>query len=155
MYFHQSLYPEIRIETPQAMKSFLFFSFVLTVASAFAADAMKFLSPDNTSTLVVDKSGKRDVIELKTGKNVHRLFYGDLDSTFKPKVAEAFSASLNKIGKIAPPTFSSASWTSDGEVEIKGRSSVTINDDKGDEFTFTALVSKPGIVKNLTVYPAK
>jgi hypothetical protein len=40
-------------------------------------------------------------------------------------------------------------------VEIKGKSSVIINGDKGDEFTFTAVVSKSGIVKNLTVIPAK
>jgi hypothetical protein len=93
------------------MKSFLFFSFLLTVASAFAADAMKFVSSDKMSTLFVDKSGRRDIIELQTGKKVHRLFYHDLDSTFKPRIAEAFNAALNKIGKIVPPTFNSASWT--------------------------------------------
>ena len=137
------------------MKSFLFFSFLLTVASAFAPDAMKFVSSDKISTLFVDKSGRRDIIELQTGKKVHRLFYHDLDSTFEPSIAEAFNASLNKIGKIVPPTFSSASWTPQDEVEIKGKSSVIINGDKGDEFTFTAVVSKSGIVKNLTVIPAK
>jgi len=139
----------------QAIKPFLFFSFVLTVASVFAVDAMRFVSPDKMSTLVVDKSGRRDTVELRTGKKIHRLFYEDLDSTFKPSIAEAFNASLNKIGKIAPPTFSSASWTSDEEVEIKGKSLVTINNNKGDEFTFIALVSKSGVVKSLTVLPAK
>jgi hypothetical protein len=133
------------------MKISVFLAFLLTVASAFAADAMKFVSPDKMSTLVVDKSGKRDVIELRSGKRVHRLFYEDLDSILKPKIAEAFNASLNKIGKIVLPTFTSASWTSPDEVEIKGKSSVIINDDKGDEFTFTALVSKSGNVKRLTV----
>jgi hypothetical protein len=137
------------------MKSFLLLCFLLTVGFAFAADAMKFASPDKMSTLVVDKSGKRDIIELKSGKRVHRLFYEDLDSVFKPKIAEAFNASLNKIGKIVPPTFTSASWTSPDEVEIKGKSSVIINDDKGDEFTFTALVSKSGSVKHLTVVSTK
>ena len=137
------------------MKTFLFLFFLLTVASTFAADAMKFVSPDKMSTLVVDKSGRRDIIELKSGKRVHRLFYEDLDSIFKPKIAEAFNASLNKIGKIVLPTFTSASWTSPDEVEIKGKSSVIINDDKGDEFTFTALVSKSGTVKHLTVVPTK
>ena len=115
------------------MKISLFLAFLLTVASAFAADAMKFVSPDKMSTLVVDKSGKRDIIELRSWKTVHRLFYGDLDSILKPKIAEAFNASLNKIGKIVLPTFTSASWTSPDEVEIKGKSSVIINDDKGDE----------------------
>ena len=117
---------------------------------------MKFVSPDKTSTLVVDKSGRRDIIVLRSGKRVHRLFYDDLDSIFKSKIAEAFNASLNKIGKIVLPTFTSASWTSPDEVEIKGKSSVIINDDKGDEFTFTALVSKSGSVKkHLTVVPTK
>ena len=137
------------------MKPFLFIFFLLIVASAFAAEAMKFVSPDKTSTLIVDKSGRRDIVELKTGKKVHRLFYEDLDSTFKPRIAEAFNASLNKIGKIVLPTFSSASWSSQDEVEIKGKSSVIINNDEGDEFTFTAVVSKSGIVKTLTVLPAK
>ena len=85
------------------MKISLFLAFLLTVASAFAADAMKFVSPDKSTTLVVDKSGRRDIIELQSGKRVHRLFYEDLDSIFKPKIAEAFNASLNKVGKIVLP----------------------------------------------------
>jgi len=137
------------------MKQFLFLSFLLTIVSALAADAMKFVSPNKMSTLLVDKSGRRDIIELKTGKKIHRLFYQELDSTFKPRIAEAFNASLNKVGTIVLPTFTSASWTSDDQVEIKGKSSVILNDDKGDEFTFTALVSNSGIVKSLSVVPAK
>ena len=137
------------------MKQFLFLSFLLAIVSAFAADAMKFVSPNKMSTLLVDKSGRRDIIELKTGKKIHRLFYQELDSTFKPRLAEAFNASLNKVGTIVLPTFTSASWTSDDQVEIKGKSSVILNDDKGDEFTFTALVSNSGIVKSLSVVPAK
>ena len=66
-----------------------------------------------------------------------------------------FNGSLNKVGKIVLPTFTSARWISADEVEIKGESSVIINDDNGDEFTFTASVSKSGSVKNLTVVPAK
>jgi len=66
-------------------------AFLLTVASAFATDAMKFVSPDKSTTLVVDKSGRRDIIELQSGKRVHRLFYEDLDSIFKPKIAEALT----------------------------------------------------------------
>jgi hypothetical protein len=137
------------------MKISLFSIFFLTVASIFASDATKFVSPDKSSTLVVDKSGKRDVIELRSGKKVHRLFYEDLDSTFKPKIAEAFNASLNKVGEIVLPTFTSARWTSADEVEIKGESVVIINEDKGDEFTFAALVSNSGSVKHLTVVPKK
>ena len=93
-------------------------------------------------------------MELKSGKRVHRLFYEDLDSIFKPKIAEAFNASLNKVGKIVLPTFTSASWTTEDEVEIKGESSVSINDND-EEFTFTAEVSKAGNVKHLTVVPTK
>jgi hypothetical protein len=137
------------------MKISLPLAFLLTVASTFAADVMKFVSPDKSTTLVVDKSQKRDLIELRSGKRVHRLFYEDLDSIFKPKIAEAFNASLNKVGKIVLPTFTSARWISADEVEIKGESSVIINDDNGDEFTFTASVSKSGSVKNLTVAPVK
>jgi hypothetical protein len=137
------------------MKTFLFLTLLLFAASTFASDAMKFVSPDKSSTLVVDKSGRRDLIELRSGKRVHRLFYEDLDSIFKPRIAEAFSASLNKIGKIVLPTFTSASWTSEEEVEIKGQSSVIINDDAGDDFNFTALVSRNGDVKHLVVVPTK
>jgi hypothetical protein len=143
------------IESRCPMKIPLVLTLLLTVASAFAEDAMKFVSPDKSSTLVVDKSGKRDLIELKSGKRVHRLFYEDLDTIFKPKIAEAFNASLNKVGKIVLPTFTSAQWISADEVEIKGESSVVINDDDGDEFTFTASVSKSGSVKHLTVAPTK
>jgi hypothetical protein len=137
------------------MKTSVFLALVLTAAATLAGDAMKFVSPDKSSSLIVDKSGKRDLIELKSGKQVHRLFYDDLDSIFQPKIAEAFNASLNKVGKIVLPTFTSARWTSPDEVEIKGESSVVINDDEGDEFTFTASVSKSGSVQHLTVVPAK
>jgi hypothetical protein len=136
------------------MKTPLFLALLLTVGSTFAADTMKFVSPDKSCALVVDKSGKRDLMELKSGKRVHRLFYEDLDSIFKSKIAEAFNASLNKVGKIVLPTFTSASWTAEDEVEIKGESSVSINDDE-EEFTFTAEVSKSGNVKHLTVVPTK
>jgi hypothetical protein len=132
-------------------KIFLFLVLFLTVGSGFAEDAMKFVSPDKSTTLVIDKSGKRDVAELRSGKRVHRLFYEDLDSIFKPKLAEAFGASLDKVGKIVLPTFTSARWISADEVEIKGESVVIINEGDGDEFTFTASVSKSGNVKQLTV----
>jgi hypothetical protein len=133
----------------------LLFVLLLTIALANATDAMRFVSPDKEATLVIDKSGKRDIVELHSGKRVHRLFYEDLDSTFKPKIAEAFNASLNKVGKIVLPTFTSARWISADEVEIKGESVVIINDGDGDGFTFTASVSKSGSVEHLTVVPKK
>jgi hypothetical protein len=140
---------------PMNSKISLFLVLFLTVGSAFAEDAMKFVSPDKSTTLLIDKSGKRDIVELRSGKRVHRLFYEDLDSIFKPKIAEAFGASLNKVGKIVLPTFTSARWTSTDEVEIKGESVVIINDGDGDEFTFIASVSKSGSVTHLTVTPKK
>jgi hypothetical protein len=137
------------------MKTSFFLAFFSIVAFAFAEDAMRFVSPDQSTALVVDKSGKRDLIELRSGKRVHRLFYEDLDSVFKPRIAEAFNASLNKVGKIVLPTFTGARWISGDEVEIKGESVVIINGDEGDEFTFTASVSKSGNVKNLVVAAKK
>ena len=150
-----SLFFLVQSNDAHTMKISLPLVFLVVVASAFAADVMKFVSPDKSSTLVVDKSQKRDVIELRSGKRVHRLFYEDLDSIFKPKIAEAFNASLNKVGKVVLPTFTSARWISPDEVEITGESGVIINDDNGDEFTFTASVSKSGSVKNLTVVPMR
>ena len=48
-----------------------------------------------------------------------------------------------------------ARWTSLDEAEIKGESVVIINDDAGDQFTFTASVSKSGTVQHLTVVPKR
>lgn len=58
--------------------------FLVTVAATFADDAIKIVSPDNATTLVVDKSGKRDLIVLRSGKLRHRLFYEDLDTCSEP-----------------------------------------------------------------------
>jgi hypothetical protein len=137
------------------MKTSLCSVIFLVAVSALADDQTKFISPDKSSVLVVDKSGRRDIIELNSEGRVHRLFYEDLDSVFKPRIAEAFKASLDKVGKIVLPTFVSARWTAENEVEIKGESDVIINDDDGDEFTFIALVSKSGHVRHLTVVPQK
>jgi hypothetical protein len=124
---------------------------LVTVAAAFADDAIKIVSPDNATTLVVDKSGKRDLIVLRSGKLRHRLFYEDLDTLFRAKLATAFNASLNKVGKVVLPTFKSARWISPDELEIKGESTVIINEDSGDQFQFTAVVSKSGKIKELNV----
>lgn len=135
------------------MKTVLLVPFLLTAAAAYAADSIEFVSPDKSSTLVVEKSGKHDFIELKSEKTVHRLFYEGFDPLFQPKLAEAFGTSLNVMGKVVPPTFTSVKWLSADEVEIKGKSNVIINHDAGDAFTFIALISKAGSVKDLTVTP--
>jgi hypothetical protein len=130
---------------------FLLLVFLITVTAALADDAIKIVSPDNATTLVVDKSGKRDLIVLHSGKLRHRLFYEDLDTLFRAKLATAFNASLNKVGKVVLPTFNSARWISPDEVEIKGESTVIINEDSGDQFQFTAVVSKNGRIKDLSI----
>jgi hypothetical protein len=135
------------------MKPSLLLVFLMTVVAAFADDAIKIVSPDNTTTLLVDKSGKRDLIVLHSGKIRHRLFYEDLDTLFRAKLATAFNASLNKVGKLVLPTFKSARWISPDEVEIKGESTVIINEDSGDDFGFTAVVSKTGRIKDLSIAP--
>jgi hypothetical protein len=125
------------------------------VVAALADDAIKIVSPDNTTTLLVDKSGKRDLIVLHSGKIRHRLFYEDLDTLFRAKLATAFNASLNKVGKVVLPTFKSARWISPEEVEIKGESTVIINEDAGDDFVCTAVVSKAGKIKDLSITPSR
>jgi len=135
------------------MKPSFLLVFLMTVAAAFADDGIKIVSPDNTTTLLVDKSGKRDLIVLHSGKIRHRLFYEDLDTLFRVKLATAFNASLNKVGKVVLPTFKSARWISPDEVEIKAESTVIINEDSGDDFGFTAVVSKTGKIKDLSITP--
>jgi hypothetical protein len=130
---------------------FLLLVFLITVTAALADDAIKIVSPDNATTLLVDKSGKRDLIVLHSGKLRHRLFYEDLDTLFRAKLATAFNASLNKVGKVVLPTFNSARWISPDEVEIKGESTVIINEDSGDQFQFSAVVSKNGRIKDLSI----
>jgi hypothetical protein len=139
------------------MKITLIVAYVLIITSAFAADLLKFVSPDRSSTLLVDQSGKRDLIKLKSGNVVHRLFYEDLESLFNPALAKAFNVSLERVGKIVLPAFISARWLSAEEVEINGESSMTVKESTDSEdhgFTFTAVVSKSGNVKNLTVVPS-
>jgi hypothetical protein len=141
------------------MKITLIVAYVLIITSAFAADLLKFVSPDRSSTLLVDQSGKRDLITLKSGNVVHRLFYEDLESLFNPVLAKVFNVSLERVGKIVLPEFISARWLSAEEVEIKGESGMTVNpsestDSEDHGFTFTAVVSKSGNVKNLTVVPS-
>jgi hypothetical protein len=126
------------------MKLSFLLVFLMTVAAAFGDDAIKIVSPDNTATLIVDKSGKRDPIALRSGKIRHRLFYEDLDTLFRAKLATAFNASLNKVGKVVLPTFKSARWISPEEVEIKGESTVIINEDSGDDFGLQPWSRRPG-----------
>jgi hypothetical protein len=135
---------------------------VLTATAGSASDAIKIASPDKTSSVIVDKSGRRDLIFVQNGQAEHRLFYNELDTVFKPKLAAALKVPISNVGKIVLATFKTANWLSPAEVEIKGESSVTVNEapDKYSEgvFNFKAIVSKKGDIKHLiitvtTVYP--
>jgi hypothetical protein len=127
-------FDEIRFRSP----------FLFTGTVVLSGEPMKFVSPDESSTLFVDQSGKRDLIELKSDKAVHRLFYQNFEPLFQPKLAEAFNTSLENTAKIVPPTFTSAKWLSPDRVEIEGKSSVIINNDREKAFTFVAVASKSG-----------
>src|SRR5882757_9504820 len=79
--------------------------------------------------LQIDKSGRRDVIQLRSGVKVSRLFYDDIDS-LKPYIAKTYNVSVSKIGKIVLPTFRSAKWLSPTEVEITCNSAATIGENE-------------------------
>jgi hypothetical protein len=134
------------------MKGIFLLPLLLTVTVTLAGE--QFVSPDQSSTLVVDRSGNHDLIELKSDNTVHHLFHENFEHLLRPKLAEAYNASLEKTGKVASPTLESAKWLSPDKVEIKGKSNVTIDNKAGNAFAFTALVSKSGSVQDLTVEPA-
>jgi hypothetical protein len=130
-------------------KFFLLFFFGLTPLS-YAVEIQQIPSPDNANALQIDKSGRRDVIQLRSGVKVSRLFYDDID-TLKPYIAKTYNLPLAKIGKIVLPTFLSAKWLSASEVEVTCASAVTFGDNETKEFDFTALVSSTGKVENVTI----
>jgi hypothetical protein len=130
-------------------KLFLLFFFGLTPLG-HAVEIQQIPSPDNANALQIDKSGRRDVIQLRSGVKVSRLFYDDIDS-LKPYIAKTYNVPLAKIGKIVLPTFLSAKWLSAAEVEIMCNSAVTLGENETKEFDFTALVSSSGKVENVTI----
>src|ERR1700746_2972088 len=119
-------------------KLFLLFFFGFTPLS-YAVEIQQIPAPDNASALRIDKSGRRDVIQLRSGVKVSRLFYDDIDS-LKPYIAKTYNVPVSKVGKIVLPTFLSAKWLSSTEVEITCNSAVTIGENEIKEFDFTALV---------------
>jgi hypothetical protein len=130
-------------------KLFLLFFFGL-MPLGYAVEIQQIPSPDNANALQIDKSGRRDVIQLRSGVKVSRLFYDDIDS-LKPYIATTYSVPLAKVGKIVLPTFLSAKWLSATEVEITCNSAVTLDENETKEFDFTALVSSSGKTENLTI----
>jgi hypothetical protein len=127
----------------------LLLSLVLT-SLGYAVEIQQIPSPDSANALQIDKSGRRDVIQLRSGVKVIRLFYDDIDS-LKPYIAKAYNVPATKVGKIVLPRFLSAKWPSANEVEITCNSAVTIGENETKEFDYTALVSSSGTVENVTI----
>jgi hypothetical protein len=126
--------------------------FLLTAGLLLSAPAVEILqvpSPDNTSSLMIDKSGRRDVLQLRSGVKVVRLFYDDIDS-LKPYLARAYEVPVTKLGKVTLPTYKSAKWLSPMELQIECSSAVGIGDDERD-FNFTAVVDNSGKLVSATI----
>ena len=118
---------------------------------AIFADLIKVASPHGTATVVVDQSGRRDLIYLRSATGSKRLFYEDIDA-LKPAIAKAYNLSVSEIGKIVLPTFVRANWVNDTQVEITCETSATYGNNGDDaEFQFTALVSTSGNVSNIRI----
>jgi hypothetical protein len=118
--------------------------------SNYAVEIQQIPSPDKASALQIDKSGRRDVIQLRSGVKISRLFYDDIDS-LKPYIAKAYGVPVTKVGKIGLPTFLSAQWLSASEVEIVCNTDVTLGEKDIKEFDFTALVSSSGDLEKVTI----
>ena len=132
------------------MKKLLLLLFLGITPLGYAVEIQQIPSPDNASALQIDKSGRRDVIQLRSGVKVSRLFFDDIDS-LKPYIAKTYNVPVSKVGKIVLPTFLSAKWLSATEVEIMCNTAVTLGENETKEFDFTALVLSSGNVENVTI----
>jgi len=132
------------------MKTLLLLLSLGLTSFGYAVEIRQIPSPDNANALQIDKSGRRDVIQLRSGVKVSRLFYDDIDS-LKPYIAKTYNVPVSKVGKIVLPTFLSAKWLSPTEVEITCNSAVTIGENETKEFDFTALVLSSGNVEKVTI----
>ena len=132
------------------MKTLLLLLSLGFTSFGYAVEIQQIPSPDNANALQIDKSGRRDVIQLRSGVKVSRLFYDDIDS-LKPYIAKTYNVPVSKVGKIVLPTFLSAKWLSPTEVEITCNSAVTIGENETKEFDFTALVLSSGNVEKVTI----
>jgi hypothetical protein len=98
---------------------------------------------------MIDKSGRRDVLQLRAGVKVIRLFYDDTDA-LKPYVAKTYGVPAVKLGKIAQPIYKSAKWLSATELQIDCASSVPLGDAE-HEFDFTAVIDTTGKLVTATI----
>jgi hypothetical protein len=139
---------------PSFMKAFCLISLLLLglLAPAPAVEILQVPSPDNSNSLMIDKSGRRDVLQLRTGVKVVRLFYDDIDA-LKPYLARAFVVPATKLGKITLPTYKSAKWLSNARLQIVCSSTVNVAD-TDREFDFTAVVDSSGKLLDATIVKA-
>jgi len=117
-----------------------------------AVEILQVPSPDNSNSLMVDKSGRRDVLQLRTGVKVVRLFYDDIDA-LKPYLARSFAVPATKLGKITLPTYKSAKWISNARLEIVCAGAVVVGD-TDREFDFTAVVDGSGKLLDVAIVKA-
>ena len=126
--------------------------FLGLLAPAPAVEILQVPSPDNSNSLMIDKSGRRDVLQLRTGVKVVRLFYDDIDA-LKPYLARSFGVPATKLGKITLPTYKSAKWLSNARLEIVCAGAVVVAD-TDREFDFTAVVDSSGKLLDATIVKA-
>ena len=117
--------------------------------AAPAVEILQVPSPDNANSLMIDKSGRRDVLQLRAGVKVIRLFYDDIDA-LKPYLAKAYGVSAAKLGKISQPIYKSAKWVSAIQLQINCASSVPLGEVE-HEFDFTAIIDTTGKLLNATI----
>ena len=117
--------------------------------AAPAVEILQVPSPDNANSLMIDKSGRRDVLQLRAGVRVFRLFSDDIDA-LKPYVAKAYGIPAAKLGKIAQPIYKSAKWLSAAELQIECASSIPL-DNAEHEFDFTAVIDTTGKLLSATI----
>ena len=159
IYYFQGLVGSAECSTasplhPHFMKAFCLISLLLLglLAPAPAVEILQVPSPDNSNSLMIDKSGRRDVLQLRTGVKVVRLFYDDIDA-LKPYLARAFGVPATKLGKITLPTYKSAKWLSNARLQIVCAGAVNVAD-TDREFDFTAVVDSSGKLLDATIVKA-
>ena len=77
------------------------------VAMPAFADEMIW-SPNHSRALIVDTSGRRDLISIKSGSKNIRLFYGhfgDALDAWKPGLSKLYGIPESQVGKIVLPSF--------------------------------------------------
>jgi hypothetical protein len=118
----------------------------LAATPAFADEMI--WSSNHSSALMVDTSGRRDLISIKSGSKDIRLFYGhfgDALDAWKAGLSKLYGIPESQIGKIVLPSFVAAKWISENEIQIDLESGFTEtkNFDSFD-FSLRALVGADG-----------